>query len=224
MLHILNLFCRSPFAPLQGHMEKVAECVDKLEPLFQALKAENGQELKRIAAEISALEHGADIIKSDIRNHLPSSLFLSIDRNLFLQMLSLQDSIADCAEDIAVLATLRPLELLQELQEPFEKFLNKNVQCFREACKIIQALHELLESSFGGTEAERVKAECQEVAFIEHEADVIQRELLRTLFTKEEEISYAQFMLWQKIFEAVGSVSNFSEQLANCVRMTLDIK
>ena len=53
MLHILNLFGRSPFAPLQGHMEKVADSVFELIPLFSALKEQNYPLLQKIADRIS---------------------------------------------------------------------------------------------------------------------------------------------------------------------------
>jgi hypothetical protein len=205
-------------------MEKVAECVQQIEPILVAIKEKQYETVEKLAEAISELEHGADLMKSDIRKHLPSSLFLSIDRSTFLEMLSLQDSIADKTEDIAVLLTITPLELLPSIEEPFGRFLAKNMQCFEEARRIIQELHELVESSFGGIEAEKVKSMCDEVAFLEHEADVIQRDLLRALFREEKVLSYAVFGLWQKIFEAIGAISNYSEKLANCVRMTLDVK
>ena len=224
MLHILNLFGRSPFAPLQGHMEKVADCVFELIPLFSALKDRNYPLLQKIADRISELEHAADLTKNDIRNHMPGSLFLSINRATFLDMLTTQDSIADAVEDIAVLLTLREMKLLETLEKPFSQFLAKNIESFEGVRKIIQELHELLESSFGGSEAERVKMMIEDVAFKEHEADVIQRNLLKALYQAEGSISYGVFDQWQKIFSAVGALSNLSEKLANCVRMTLDVK
>jgi predicted phosphate transport protein (TIGR00153 family) len=205
-------------------MEKVAECVHLLEKLFSALKEKNYHRLQEIADQISEVEHKADLMKSDIRNNLPSNLFLSIDRSTFLEILELQDSIADKAEDIAVLVTVRQIELLSSFKEPFEAFLAKNIQCFEESRKIIQELHELLESSFGGVEAEKVKEMCDEAAFLEHEADVIQRKLLGCLYEAESTISYGTFGLWDKIFEATGSISNISEKLADSIRMTLDVK
>lgn len=224
MLHILNLFGRSPFAPLQGHMEKVADCVHALEPLFEALKEKNYTQVNTIADVISELEHQADLTKNDIRNHLPGSLFLSIDRGNFLDMLALQDSLADKAEDIAVLLTLRELVFFPAFQESFFKFLKKNIESFEDVQKIIQELHELLESSFGGVEAEKVKTMVEQVAFKEHEADVLQRDLLRCLFKVETEMSYGVYNQWERIFEVTGALSNLSEKLANCVRMTLDVK
>ncbi|MCE5295445.1 MAG: TIGR00153 family protein [Chlamydiales bacterium] len=224
MLHILNLFARSPFAPLQRHMEKVAECVHMLEALFTAVIDTDNKRVHDIAKKISDVEHQADVMKSSIRNNLPSNLFLSIDRSTFLEILQLQDSIADKVEDIAVLLTIRPIELHAAIKELFERFLAKNIQCFEESRKIIQELHELLESSFGGSEAENVKDMCDEVAFLEHEADCIQRELLKSLYQSEDTISYGTFGLWNKIFEATGAISNISEKLADSIRMTLDIK
>ena len=224
MLQIIQLFGRSPFAPLQGHMEKVSATVHELDRLFNALIKQDESKLQKIAETISSLEHAADILKNDIRNHLPSSLFLSIDRQTFLEMLHLQDNIADIAEDISVLITIRPMTLLETFKKEYLEFLQKNSTCFDAVHKIIKEMHELQESSFGGAEAEKVKAMCDQVAFLEHETDIIQRKALKSLFAAESELSYGLFFQWQKVFEATAAIANVSEKLANCVRMTLIIK
>ena len=41
MLNIASLFGKSPFAPLQSHMKKVALCVERLSDIFNAL-VQNG--------------------------------------------------------------------------------------------------------------------------------------------------------------------------------------
>ncbi len=224
MYTIVNLFGRSPFAPLRTHMEKVGACVDKLQELFEAIERKDYPAAEDIAAQISEHEHAADVMKNDIRNHLPKSLFLPIDRSQLLEILSLQDSIADRAQDVAVLATIKPIELLPSFKDDFKAFLDKNIETYHLMLKIIQEMHELLESSFGGGEAEKVKAMAELVSFKEHEADIIQRRLLKQFFTEEQPLSYRTFYLWQKICESIGSISNLSEKLANRVRMTLDLK
>lgn len=205
-------------------MEKVADCVHGLDPLFTALAQKEYNLVETYAERISELEHAADLTKNDIRNHLPSSLFLSIDRGNFLDMLAIQDNIADLAEDIAVLLTLRKLEFFEQFRQPFFAFLQKNLESFEVAQRIIQDLNELLESSFGGQEAEKVKAMVEEVAYKEHEADVLQRQLLKSFFQVEDKMSYGVYSHWERLFAAVGAISNLSEKLANCVRMTLDVK
>lgn len=224
MLTILSLFGRSPFAPLQSHMESVALCVYRLIELFEALEQKDYHRLDQLAEEISQLEHDADLIKNDIRNHLPKSLFLAIDRASLLEILSLQDSIADKVEDIAVIISLKPLELLPQFKEEFRQFLTKNIEAFDEAKLIIQELHELVESSFGGIEAEKVRSMVDVVAFREHEADLLQRKLLKCFYKAEEQLNFITFHQWQKMFENISAISNLSENLAVRIRMTLELK
>lgn len=221
---ILNLFGRSPFAPLQSHMEKVSHCVHILTDLFDALEANDYQTVEQLSIKISDLEHQADLTKNDIRNHLPKSLFLPIDRGHLLEILSIQDSIADRAEDVAVLVTLKQIEILPSFKEEFKEFLKHNIATFNAAQLIIKEMHELLESSFGGAEAEKVRTMVDVVAFKEHEADLVQRILLKKIFSSENEMTYSTFHLWQNIFEAISSISNLSENLAYRVRMTLELK
>lgn len=221
---IINLFGRSPFAPLQSHMSQVSKCVHHLKDLFMALERKDYEAVQLIANKISELEHEADVTKNDIRNHLPKSLFLPIDRGNLLEVLGLQDKIADHAEDVAVLLTLKPIEMLDSFKENFYEFLDKNIEAFDQARLIIKEMHELLESSFGGAEALKVRAMVDEVSFREHEADIIQQKLLKNLFNTEDEMSYSTFHLWLKIFETLSSLSNLSEKLANRVRLMLELK
>lgn len=224
MLTILRLFGRSPFAPLQAHIESVTRCVHKLRDLFKAQEEHDNASLERIAEEIAELEHGADLIKNDIRNHLPKSIFLPIDRASLLEILSIQDSIADKAEDVGVTLTLKPLELLDDFKEDFKMFLKKNIETFDEVFFIIKELNDLVESSFGGIEAEKVKNMVDRVAYKEHETDLIQRKLLKSFLQCGNKMNFVDFYQWQKVFESVGAISNLSESLANRVRMTLEIK
>jgi predicted phosphate transport protein (TIGR00153 family) len=221
---ILNLFGKSPFAPLQSHMEKVSGCVHQLLDLFEALEKKDEGKLHHIAAAIAKLEHQADLIKNDIRTHLPKSLYLPIDRSHLLEILSLQDQIADKSEDVAVLATIKPIELLDAFKAEFKEFLKMNISAFDGVLLIIKEMHELLESSFGGIEAEKVRKMIEEVCHKEHAVDMVQKQLLKKLFEAEDQMSYTTFYVWQKIFEAVASLSNLSENLALRVRMTLEIK
>lgn len=224
MLTILNLFGRSPFAPLQTHMKDVSRCVHKLPSLFNALEEQNQALIEQIANEIAEIEHQADIIKNDIRNHLPKGLFLPIDRNQLLEILAIQDHIADRAEDIAILATLKTLTIFPGFKEDFYYFLQKNIETFDGVEMIIQEMNDLVESSFGGIEAQKVRAMVDAVGEKEHEVDLIQRRLLKKLFQSEDSLTYTSFYLWQRILEAVAAISNLSESLANRVRMTLEIK
>ncbi len=224
MLTIARLFGKSPFAPLQTHMNKVASCIEKLTYLFSLLPQENKENMEKVVAELCKLEHEADITKNDIRNHLPKSLFLPIDRGHFLDILSIQDAIADKTEDIGVLLTLRPLEPFQDLEKEIQLFFKKSVDVFWAACQVIREIDELLESAFGGIEAEKVKAMVEETARKQAEVTHLYRALMRRLFAKGEELNHTSFYLWLKLMEEVGQIAAQSERLANRIRMILELK
>lgn len=224
MQTLARLFGRSPFAPLQTHMAKVAACVHLLVPLFEALGVKDYARVALLSEETSKLEHDADLTKNDIRNHLPSGLFLPIAKASLLEILALQDNIADCAEDVAVLLTFHNLEILPGFATEFQMFLNKNLETFEKGYDIIKEMGQLLESSFGGTEAEKVSKMVDVVAYKEHEADLLQATLLKKMFKESDAMTTPTFFLWMKVIQELAALSDESEKLANRVRMTLEIK
>lgn len=224
MLNIARLFGKSPFAPLQSHMKKVALCVERLSDIFNALSKMDMEKIEKLVADLSRMEHEADLTKNDIRNHLPKSLFLPIDRAHFLEILAVQDSIADKAEDVGNLLTLRPLEIFRNFTEDLVAFFRKNELVFLDAKQIIEEIDELLESSFGGIEAEKVKSMVEQTAYKEHEADKMRQLLMKQLFTHGGALSVPAFFLWMRLIEEVGAISHLSERLANRIRMVLELK
>jgi len=209
-----TLFSRSPFTPLQTHMEKVADCVAKLDELFDAFLKKDTDLLVKLSDEVSDLEHSADLTKNDIRSNLPRGLFLAINRVDLLQILSLQDSIADAAEDIAILVTLKKLDPEKNFKVELKSFLEKNMSAVQSVHQIIMELERLLQTSFGGAEAKRVRQMVNDVAFLEHEADIMQKSILKKLYNMEDKLSYSSFYLWMNLLSEIASLSNLSEKLA----------
>ena len=120
---ISKLFGKSPFEPLYQHMVKVKECVDLVRPLMDAVLQGEAKKIKEIAKKIFKAEHDADMVKKDIRSHLPKSIFLPVARGDLLRFLKEQDNIADSAEDLEVLLTLRKTTVPEELKEAITTFI-----------------------------------------------------------------------------------------------------
>lgn len=74
MRNILPIFGRSPFKPFQTHIEKVRETLAHVEPFFEAFLAGDREAARAARKRIMKLEHEADLLKNDIRDHLPRSL------------------------------------------------------------------------------------------------------------------------------------------------------
>lgn len=219
-----KLFGRSPFVPLQSHMEKVLGCVQQVRPILEAFRVGDTAKVESLAGDISRSEHEADQIKQDIRNHLPRGMFLPVAQEKLVDALVTQDAIADKVENLARLLTLRPLPVVEGFAEPFAAFVDKNLATFDQVWKIVQQLDELVETAFGGVEAERVREMVHQVAALEHEADVQQHALLKVLLEGETQLSAGELYVWMQIMRQVSQVSNLSERLANRIRSMLEIK
>ncbi|HEX2583411.1 MAG TPA: TIGR00153 family protein [Chlamydiales bacterium] len=223
MLTIARLFGKSPFAPLKNHMEKVGMCIAQLPPLVQAILNGDLPLIEECANHISWLEREADLTKSDICNHLPKSLFLPIDRESLLEILSLQDQIARQVESIAHLAAMRSIIFSQDLREEFSLLCQNNLEAFRLVRDVIKELDELLESSFGGIEAEKVKGMVEQISFLNRENDLQQRRILKILYQRDDLLS-PLFYLTSKLIEKISWISCLSEKLGNRVCMLLELK
>jgi len=205
-------------------MNKVAVCMEKLTKIIESLANHNASKVEHLIEDLSQLEHEADLTKNDIRNHLPKSLFMPIDRGHFLEILAIQDSIADMAEDIGITLSLRPLENFAWLQAPLTDLFAKSAEVFWDAKHIIEEIDELLESAFGGIEAEKVKSMVEETAYKEHLVQKKKRALLTTLFSDGDNLSAPVFHHWLRLIEDIGALAQISEKLANRIRMVLELK
>ena len=222
MRSIAKVFGRSPFVPLQMHMEKVAECVDRVQKIFEPYRQGDMDKVQSLAEEMSKLEHEADHLKHNIRNNMPRGLFMPVDRANLLRILSTQDSIANHAENIGVILTFKQASVFNGFDPIFDTFLEKGIETFGIARSIVEELDELLETGFGGAEANSVRDLVDKVALKEHETDVCQHGLVRELLAHEDVISYGDFFLWTRIIRQIATIADKSESLAVEVRTILE--
>lgn len=221
MRAIAELFGKSPFGPLVEHTNKVHETVREVRPLVEAFLDEDYEEVERIYERISKLEHKADVIKREIRNHLPKSLFLPVDRGDMLKFLKEQDAIADTAEDIAVLLTVRRTRVPPVLREGLLAFTDKVIEVSEMLVKAAGELENLREASFKGKGAERVIEQIERVSQGEYEADCIQTDVSRLLYDHEAEVDPISVYFIMKLFRLLGELANHAENTGDNLRMML---
>jgi len=88
----------------------------------------------------------------------------------------------------------------------------------------VNDIDELLETGFGGAEAEKVRSVVQDIAYAEHQSDVMQREILKQIFSDEAALSAADLQMWIQLVKHLSGLSNTAENLGDRIRMTLDTK
>jgi predicted phosphate transport protein (TIGR00153 family) len=216
-----NLFGKSPFTALQVHMRVVLECVNEVPPLFEALARGDKEAVISAKDKIFEREAEADKIKNELRNRLPKSLFMPVDRRDLLDVLQMQDSIADTAQDIAGLLVERPMDLPDFMQEPMPVLASRCVDVCKMSAKIIEELDELLAMGFRGREANRVEEMVGELNLLEDETDDLGLELTRLLFRHEDEIKPVSVMMWYQLVQWVGDLADYAEKVGDRLRLLI---
>ena len=216
-----NLFGKSPFKALQVHMRVVLECASEIPPLFDALAAGDQEAVVTVKNRIFEREAEADKIKNDLRGALPKSLFMPVDRRDLLDVLQMQDSIADTAQDIAGLLVERRMEIPDFMKEPMLALARRSVDACEQSAKIIEELDELLAMGFRGREASQVEAMVEKLNLIEDDTDELGIELARHLFEHEDEIKPVSVMMWYQLIEWVGDLADYAEKVGDRLRLLI---
>ncbi|MFQ5451378.1 MAG: TIGR00153 family protein [Nitrospinaceae bacterium] len=219
MRSIFSMFAKSPFRPLVSHIEKVRACIDQIKPLFDSLGSRDYQTMTDISEMIMKFEHEADMIKDNIRQHLPQSVFLPVDKRDFMHLLSAQDDIADAVEDLAVLLRIKNIETPELIKIPLLDLVSHVIKTANQGCDLICELDTLLEASFGGVEADRIEKGASMLGTAEWEADRKQFLLAQKLFSLGDQLKAADLLLWNEVIKKLGAVADKSEQIGKTLRL-----
>lgn len=217
----LTLFGRSPIGPMQQHIAKAHECAAQLLPFIEALQAEDWAEAARLQQQIAQLERDADKLKKDVRVHLPKSLFLPVPRSDLLELLSVQDKVANRAKDIAGLMLGRRMVIPEPLFPAFKAFVSRSIDAAAQALKAMNELDELLETGFAGREVTLVERLIEELDRIEHDTDTMQISLRSELYLLEKGLPAVDVMFLYQIIEWIGDVADRAQRVGNRLELLM---
>ena len=218
---IARLFGRSPFRPLQEHMQVVSECVAEVIPLFEALSDGDSEAIARSKERIFELEEQADDLKNGLRSSLPRSLFMPVDRRDLLDVLNAQDNIADTAQDVAGLLVMRVMDVPSFMRGSLLPYVRRNRDAVEKCVEVISELDELLETGFRGQEAKRVEDLIDELNRIEDETDDMGMELVGELFAREDDLKPLAVVYWVKLIDMIGDIADYAEDVGDCLRLLI---
>ena len=202
-------------------MRKVTACAGEIPELFEVLCDQDFVQVEAIKERIFTLESEADSIKNELRAHLPKSLLMPVDRRDLLEVLDLQDSIADTAQDIARLLVERRMEVHPAMCESLFALTRRCVDACEHTLKIIEQLDELIATGFRGRESEMVSEMVDELNRIETDTDNIASILTTGLFKYEDEMKPVTVILWYDLIKWIGDLADYAEKVGNRLRLLL---
>jgi len=213
--YVQRIFGRSPFGPIQKHMEMCYECATLVEPLLQAVNADDWTEVVRLQEEIVRSENEADDLKTEIRSRLPRGFFLPVSRPDLLDLLTRQDRIANRAKGIAGLVLGRRMSFPLQMTDMLGEFVAECIKACELARQVVSELDELLDTGFRGQETGRVRTMVHQIDATERRCDEMEIDLRTMLFGLEGELSAVNVMFMYRVIEWIGDLANHAERVGH---------
>ncbi|MEN3010545.1 MAG: DUF47 family protein [Candidatus Bipolaricaulaceae bacterium] len=169
------------------------------------------------AEGVSEREHRADVIKREIRVALAKMRRLPLPKDRLLELLWHQDEIADLCQDAALLMALRRPELGLEMEDAFRSLaegLSKAVHTYTLA---ISAFEEAFAQGTLGRQAEEITRQIDLVNRLEHESDLLEREIVAQVYGREDLPAFDRYHLVQLVLllgDTVDQVEDAAGDLA----------
>ena len=216
-----NLFGKSPFLAIQDHMLQVHACAEALYPFYIAARDDDWVAAEQCYNKIVELENAADALKKNLRLTLPNNFFLPVPRSDLLELISIQDRIANLSKDISGLMLGRKMTIPEAISEDMGHFVSQAIAASGQAMKAIEELDELLEAGFRGREAALVENLIEELDRIEHDTDRLQISIRGKVYQFEEELPPVDVMFLYQIIQWVGELADKAQKVGSRLQILI---
>jgi predicted phosphate transport protein (TIGR00153 family) len=218
---LANIFGKSPVIPLEKHVNISYRCTRELNPFFAAVVKEDWDKASKSRDKIVQLEHEADDLKKKIRLHLPKSLFMPVPRQDLLELLLVQDKMANRTKDVSGVALGRKMKIPAAIADDFLEFVARNVDAAKQARKSVRELDELFTSGFRGAEVSLVASLIEELDQIETDTDDREADLRSALFEIESELAPVDVIFLYRVIELTGEIADMAERVGRRLELLL---
>lgn len=203
-------------APLRSHAEAVEKAAEEL-----ARQLRHWVRNEAVQPDlVSEKEHQADEIKREIRIQVAKARWLPLPKEGLLGLLWHQDEIADLCQDAALLMSQRRPPLTIELEDGFRalgELLEKTVHSYTQ---IVDVFGEALTARTLAAKAKDLVSGIDLVNLLEHEADLVERGIVATVYRLEELPPFDRYHLIQMVL-MLGGVVDQVENAAGDIRVLL---
>ena len=210
--NITSLFGKSPISPLQKHMKQVHSCIKEFGVFAKAAKSEDWEKAQEAQVSIGNKEKKADQLKKKLRMNLPSTFMMPFSRRDLLDVLLIQDSIANITKDLAGLMMTRHMVFPKEFAEDFINLAELCIKTSGAALVAINELDELLETAFSSRERKIVAEMVKKINVLEHDTDTAQNDIRNKLFLLESNLPPVDVMFYYRAIEWLGETADAAQK------------
>ena len=216
-----KLFGKSPFKPMKEHMRIANECAGHMPEATKAFLENDKSTLKEIKRSVSKLESEADKVLEELQHRLSKSMFLPVERRDLLDVLEVQESIADRTEDIVGLMLDLPMEVPHELHQPILTLAGRAADSVEAANEVIGMFDDLVETGFKGPAVKKTRKLIREVIEIETDADHIGTDITHALFKHAGDMHPVSIVFLYRLVNLIEDLADSAEAVAIRSRLLL---
>ena len=115
----------------------------------------------------------------------------------------------------------RDMKVLDDMKAPLTQLVAKCVETCNQSAAIIDGLDELVETGFGGKDAQRVEGMVEALNKIEDETDELGMALAKTLFANEDKLGAVSVIFWYQMIQWVGDLADYAEKVGDRLRLLI---
>lgn len=212
---LTDVITTSPLAMLEEHAKVCAACVSQLAKYFEATQSNNWKRAATIQAKIVELEGQADTLKRDVRRNLPRGLWMSVSRADLLELVRMQDKMANDAKDVAGLSLGRELAFPEALNKQLTRYVNTVIDTVNATVEVVSATRELSRTAFGARQAQMIMNKSAGVEKLERKSDELQAKIRAKLRAHEKKLSPIDAMFLYQLLSSIGEIANSAEKVAH---------
>ncbi len=213
---LLDFFLPSPFERAMDHAKKVGTCGPIFLKAVDCYLREDHEAFEMLKEEIRDIENQCDLIKRNIRAHLPPSVLMPVEKSLFFGFLREADKVVDCIKN--------SLYWISYFNQPFPELIRRDYQLLvKEVHDFLGFLPEMVQRahkffvSRQETDRVAVKDIVKEIRFRERESDDVEKAILIRLCA-DEQLPPKTFFLMVRLVETTGDIADHLENSADMIR------
>ena len=209
----MKLMESTPFKVIREHVKIVTTCASQLASLFEGISNDDFEVIRIAHEKIIQTEHEADLLKRQLRQDLSKNLMLPVDRADVLQLIVLQDGIANITKDISGLLVERKMKFPKGTEEAWLTLCRGTIDTCIQAKNMIKQLNVVVETGFSADRLENIQEMLKDLDDKEHETDLLQSKVRRLLFECEADFSPIDMVFFYHINHQLGLISDVCQNI-----------
>ena len=153
--------------------------------------------------------------------HMPKSLFMPVPREDLLELLLVQDKIANRAKDASGVVMGRNMRIPEPIADKFKEFVDSSIAAAKQARKSVRELDELFTAGFKGAEVSLIAELIEQLDEMETKTDQKQTEIRSALFKIEKTLDPIDAMFLYEVIQLTGEIADMAERVGRRLELLL---